>query len=137
MNRLLGAAAAYFGLVFGTGFVLGSIRVPFLVPRLGVRTAELMEMPVMCGAIFLAARWVVHHFVLRSRRSRITVGLVAFGLLVAAELGLAFAMQGLDPVAYVGSRDPVSGTVYALAIVLFALMPSLVGPANERRPAAH
>ena len=137
MNRLLRAAAAYFGLVFGAGFVLGAIRVPLLVPKLGVRTAELIEMPVMCGVIFFAARWVVRHFVLCSLGSRITVGLVAFGLLVAAELGLAFAMQGLDPVAYVGSRDPVSGTAYALAILLFACMPSFVGPGNERRPAVH
>jgi lipid-A-disaccharide synthase-like uncharacterized protein len=137
VNRLLRAAAAYFGLAFGTGFVLGAIRVPFLVPRLGARTAELVEMPVMCGVIFLAARWVVRHFLLRGLGSRLTVGLVAFVLLVAAELGLAYLMQGLDPVAYVCSRDPVSGTVYALAIVLLALMPSLVGPANERRSAAH
>ena len=30
-------------LVFAAGFLLGSIRVPFLVPRLGERDAELLE----------------------------------------------------------------------------------------------
>lgn len=34
--QILKAAALYFGLVFGTGFVLGTIRVLWVVPRLGV-----------------------------------------------------------------------------------------------------
>mgnify|MGYP000334779159 CR=1 FL=1 len=37
------AAAVYFLQVFGTGFALAFIRIPVLVPRFGVRTAELME----------------------------------------------------------------------------------------------
>ena len=40
MNSLK-AGVTYFALVFGTGFLMGIIRVPFLVPTLGVRTAEL------------------------------------------------------------------------------------------------
>jgi hypothetical protein len=36
------AACLYFGLVFAAGFALGVIRVLLLVPRLGVRTAELI-----------------------------------------------------------------------------------------------
>lgn len=60
----LRAGAAYFGWVFGVGFVLGSLRVPLLVPRLGERWAELLEMPLMALAIVLAARWVVRRFAL-------------------------------------------------------------------------
>jgi hypothetical protein len=41
-------------LVLGTGFVLGVVRVPFLVPRIGERWAELAEMPSMAGAILLS-----------------------------------------------------------------------------------
>jgi hypothetical protein len=37
--------------VFGTGFVLGPIRVLWAVPRLGERVAELMEAPLMLVAI--------------------------------------------------------------------------------------
>lgn len=44
--QIFKSGVAYFGLVFGAGFLLGCIRVPFLVPRLGARVAELLEMPV-------------------------------------------------------------------------------------------
>jgi hypothetical protein len=50
------AGAAYFALVFAVGFVLGTIRTLWLVPRVGTRTAELMEMPLMLAATILAAR---------------------------------------------------------------------------------
>ena len=45
--RTLKSAVLYFAIVLGTGFVLGSVRVPFLVPRFGERYAELLEMPIM------------------------------------------------------------------------------------------
>ena len=122
--RILKAATLYFALVFGTGFVLGMIRVPFLVPRLGVRVAELIEMPFMCVAIVLAARHVVRRFELASVAStRLPVGLIALGITVIAELSLAVLTQDRSIADYVLSRDPVSGPVYLAMLVLFALMP--------------
>lgn len=47
--QMLKAGAVYFALVFGAGFVLGTIRTIWAVPRVprvGTRTAELMEMPI-------------------------------------------------------------------------------------------
>jgi hypothetical protein len=46
----------YFLLVFGTGFVLGTVRVLLIVPLVGHRTAELPEMPLMLIITVLAAR---------------------------------------------------------------------------------
>ena len=45
MKKTIKAGIAYFAVVLGAGFILGSIRVPLLVPRLGERIAELIEMP--------------------------------------------------------------------------------------------
>lgn len=45
--RTIKAGMTYFALVLGSGFVLGMMRVPFLVPHLGERVAELIEMPFM------------------------------------------------------------------------------------------
>ena len=56
------AILLYFFIVLGTGFALGVVRVPFLVPQLGERYAELLEMPIMFVVIVLAARHVVRRF---------------------------------------------------------------------------
>ena len=64
--NILKAAVIYFAPVFGAGFVLGPIRILFLVPRFGVRLAEMMEFPVMLVVIVLAARWLVRKISTRS-----------------------------------------------------------------------
>ena len=117
--RVLRAGASYFALVFGAGFMLGSIRVPFLVPRLGERTAELLEAPVMLAIIFFASRYVVRRFDLTVHAS-IFVGLLALTLLVGAELILSAAMGRT-----VTDRDPVSGSVFLVSLILYALLPWL------------
>jgi hypothetical protein len=128
--RALRAGLAYFAIVFGSGFVLGLIRVPFLAPRLGIRAAELLEMPFMFVAILLSARLVVRRFALPPRaRTRLATGVFALALMVAAELGFAALISGQSIGAYVASRDPVSGSVYLAMLALFALMPLFVARA--------
>ncbi len=60
--RSIKGGFAYFGLVFGAGFILGAVRVPYLVPRLGERLAELVEMPFMFVVIVIAAINVTRRF---------------------------------------------------------------------------
>lgn len=123
-SQVLKAGAAYFGLVFGAGFLLGCIRVPLLVPRLGERVAELLEMPIQLVVIVFAARCVVRRFgVPADAMARLGVGLVALGLSIAAELLLAVAINGRSVGQYIASRDPVSGSVYLLLLLVFALLP--------------
>lgn len=120
-------ASLYFAIVFGAGFVLGAIRVTLLIPRIGVRAAELAEMPIMLAVIVLAAHTVVRRFSLPARtRTRLAVGLFALALLVAAELVLAITVQSQSLSEYIAGRDPVSGSVYLGMLVVFAIMPLLV-----------
>ncbi len=122
--RTIKAGMSYFALVFGAGFVLGAIRVPFLVPRLGERVAELVEMPFMFVVIVLSARFITGRFALPAGAvPRLGAGFLALGLLAAAEVLLAVALQDRTLGEYVASRDPVSGTVYLAMLALFALMP--------------
>lgn len=127
-SRVLRAALAYFGLVFAAAFLLGVVRVLWIVPRLGTRAAELLEMPVVLAVAFVAARGVL------GRRDpppgpaeRAAVGTLALGLLVAAELALALGLRGLSPAQLLAERDPVSGIAYLLALLLFAAMPVIAG----------
>lgn len=122
--RTIKAGITYFVLVFGVGFVLGAIRVTLLVPRLGERTAELIEMPFMFVAIVVSARLIIWRFRLpASAMIRLGAGCLALGLLVGAEVLLAVAIQERTLGEYVASRDPVSGGVYLAMLVLFAVMP--------------
>lgn len=122
--RAAKAGIAYFSLVFGAGFVMGAIRVPFLAPRLGERAAELIEMPFMFIVIVLAARFIAKRFALPATVPvRLGAGLLALGLLIAGELLLAVSLQDRSLGEYVSSRDPVSGSVYLAMLALFAAMP--------------
>ncbi len=125
------AGLAYFALVFGAGFVLGALRVTFLVPRLGERMAELGEMPLMFVVILVAAGFVIRRFAVPpSMPARLGAGLLALVLLLAAELVLALVLQEQSFADYVASRDRVSGSVYLAMLVYFAIMPAFIGQPN-------
>ena len=123
----LKAGVLYFALVFGAGFVLGPIRILWLVPRFGTRTAELMETPLMLAVVIVAARWVVRRVAAPSTSSkRLGVGILALGLLLVAEFTLVLWLRSMTFREYLASRDPISGAVYIVMLGLFAIMPLLV-----------
>lgn len=125
--RRIKAGMLYFTIVLGAGFMLGLVRVPFIVPRLGERYAELAEMPIMLLVIVMAARYIVRRYALDSRLAgRLQVGFMALALAVSAELLLIALMQSGSIAQAIASRDPVSGSVYILLLLVFALMPALL-----------
>ena len=139
LPTILKAATAYFALVFGAGFILGPIRILFIVPRFGERLAELMEAPVMLTVIFVAARWVVRKV---HTEHRLAIGVFALCLMIAFEVTLVLWLRGLTLDEYFRERDPVAATVYYLLLVVLAFMPLLVsarhsvsGLHNEARKA--
>jgi hypothetical protein len=120
-------ALIYFSLVFVTGFVLGPIRVFWVVPKVGVRKAELLETPLMIGVTLLAAAWMIRRFnVPPLLRVRLGIGLLGFSFMVCAELVLAATCGAISPAEYITRRDPVSGPVYFIGLCLFAAMPALL-----------
>jgi hypothetical protein len=126
-RQILQAAVLYFLLVFGAGFVLGTGRVLFLVPLLGERAAELLEIPLMLGVIVFAARWIVRHK-LDDRRliSTLSVGFIAMGLVLIADLTVGMLLRGMSAAEVFFHRDPVTGAAYYTSLVLFAAMPALL-----------
>jgi len=125
--QILKAGVFYFALVFGAGFVLGTIRILWIVPSFGTRMAELMETPIMFVVTILAARWVARRLAIPPTASkRLAVGFLALGLLLVAEFTLVLRLRGLSISEYIESRDPVAGTVYYLMLGVFTIMPLLV-----------
>lgn len=119
--RTLKAGAVYFALVFAAGFLLGTIRVFWVVPLVGVRSAELIESPIMLAVTVLAARRVDR----KGLAHPLLVGLIALGLLLGAEF-TTLKIRGLTLRGYFEARDPVSGTVFLILLAAFAVMPLLV-----------
>jgi hypothetical protein len=126
-GRVLRASLVYFALTFGAGFVLGPLRILFLVPQVGARTAELIEIPAMVGITWLAARWATWKFSVPPERGpRLGMGVMAGALLLVAEFTLVLRLRGLTLEEYFATRDPVSGAAYYAAVLLLMLMPLLV-----------
>jgi hypothetical protein len=124
---ILQPAVLYFLLVFGAGFVLGTVRVLVLVPLLGERAAELMEMPLMLGIIAASARWIVRHGLVQDRRSSaLVVGFIALGMVLIADLAVGMWLRGLSATEVFLDRDPVSGAAYYASLLLFAAMPAIM-----------
>ena len=110
----------YFAIVFGSGFLLAFIRIPYLVPRYGVRTAELIEIPVMLLVIAFASHWIAKR---AKHRNLLATGMLALFFIVIAELAVAFFTGGGSPSAYISAKDPVSGGAYLASLLIFGLAP--------------
>jgi hypothetical protein len=126
-------ALAYFASVFFIGFLLGVARTLWIAPRLGERAAELVELPVMVAASFLVARALMSRAAGVGIRAAALVGLAALALLLCAELAVVALVRGQTLADYVASRDPVSGSAYALALLLFAAIPAVISQRDSVR----
>ena len=121
--RIAGAGLAYWAVVFALGFVLGTIRVLWLAPLVGLMPATLMELPVMLGASWLASGWLVRHFAIAGGGEGLAMGLLAFALLMAAECALAAALSGQRPEQWLSGLRQPHALLGLAGQVLFALMP--------------
>ena len=132
--ELCKAALIYFAAVFGAGFVLGTIRVLLIVPLIGVRAAELSEMPLMLVVIVFAARWVTGRFCREFGASKLLgAGLLAVMLVLVADVIVGVGLRKMTLVQVFTERDAVSGPVYYLLLVIFAVAPGCVGRLRDSK----
>lgn len=122
---LLRAALAYFAAIFALGFVLGAIRVTWLVPSLGELAAVAIELPVMLAVSWWWAGRVLNRWPLPRPRQRLAMGATAFAILMAAELALAMTLGGQGPGEWLASMAHAAGMLGLAGQVLFALVPRL------------
>lgn len=121
--RVAGAGLAYWAVVFALGFVLGTIRVLWLVPLAGLIPATLIELPVMLGASWLASGWLVRRFAIAGSSEGLAMGGLAFGLLMAAECALAGVLSGQSPAQWLADLRQPHALIGLVGQMLFALMP--------------
>jgi hypothetical protein len=87
-----------------------------------------MEAPFMLVVTIFAARWVVHYFSIPSTfLDRLGMGLIGLGLMLVTEFTFVLWIRGITIREYLATRDRVSGAVYYLMLVVFVVMPTIVG----------
>jgi len=92
--------------------------------------AELLEMPVMLAVVFFAARFTVKKWG-RTRRIALAFGLSALSMLLLVEGGMSVALlygPGESTRYTYEGPDPVSGTAFAISLLIFGLLPCLMFP---------
>jgi hypothetical protein len=115
--------ALYAIIVFVIGFILGTIRVSLVVPRLGETIAVIMEAPIMLAASWFVCRWCVDRLdVRRSVPARSIMGLVAFLVLMSAEFALG-AVVGRSLVDQLAAYKSPPEAIGIAAQVIFAMFP--------------
>ena len=125
--RIAAAAALYFAIVFGAGFILGPIRVLWLEPRVGPVVATACEAPFLLAAIVAAARWVPR--VTRLSRDSTSLGLVGLGALLLqqmADFAVGIGLRGLTATEQLAHFATPEGLIYAGLLAAFAAMPALL-----------
>lgn len=117
------AATVYWGIIFALGFVLGTIRVLWVIPRVGLIPATLLELPIILAASWFAAGWIVRRFAIDSGRDALILGVLAFAILMAAECALAAALAGETPAQWLAGLRQPHALLGLAGQIAFALMP--------------
>jgi hypothetical protein len=125
------AASVYFAGVFAIGFLLGTIRVLAIAPRVGELIAVCIELPIMIAASWLICRWSLRRFAVSAApEQRIAMGAIAFAMLMTAEFCMAVFAFDQRPSGYAADLQSTAGMVGFGGQVLFGLLPLLL---NVRR----
>ena len=133
MKRALTAATAYFLALFALGFVLGTIRVLFAAPRIGVLGATLTEVPLMLIAAFFMCRWAVGRWQVPPALSERTAMALWFLVLLAAfETLVGVALFGRTLAGTWAGLATPAGLVGLTGQAIAALLPLYVGRGGRR-----
>lgn len=119
------AGAAYFAIVFAAGFALGTIRALLIGPAIGETAAVAVELPLMLAISWLACGWVLARIVVAGTLgARLAMGGWAFGMLMAAEVGVStlFMDRSLaQHIAHYGTAPALLGLAGQIAFASFPL----------------
>ena len=126
MGNAIRAGFLYFIAVFGIGFLLGTLRVLVLIPRVGELVSTFIELPIILSAAWIVCGLLVTRFQVPSTwQMRLTMGGIAFGLLMVAELALSVWLFGGTVQEHFAGYLSLPQAVGLAGQVTFALFPLL------------
>lgn len=122
---MIAAGARYFAIVFSIAFAFGTVRTIWLAPAIGATAAVLVELPLILGVSFVAARHIIARGLIGAGDAALGAGAVAFALLMITEAGLAVLLFGQPIKGWFASLWRVPGVIGLAGQMVFALMPWL------------
>ncbi|MEO1241093.1 MAG: hypothetical protein AAFX54_04230 [Pseudomonadota bacterium] len=133
MSNSLRAGAAYFAMIFALGFVLGTVRVLVLLPRIGETAAVLLEGPVILTASWFTCRFLIAKLrVARTFYARLIMGASALTLLLFAEFGLGVYGFDRSVAEHFAHYATTPGALGLAGQVVFGLFPIMQLPIGRR-----
>jgi len=123
LHRTIIAALTYWAWVFAAAFALGVVRTLWLAPRIGDLAAVACEVPLTLAISWWAARKVIERWRITAQADALVLGLLAFMVLMAAELLLARVLAGQSAHEWFLALLTPAGLLGLGGQVLFALMP--------------
>lgn len=133
MKRALVAAIVYFLALFALGFVLGTIRVLFVAPKVGALGATLMEAPLMLAAAYFLCRWATGRWqVPQALSARGAMALWFLALLALFETLVGVALFGRTLAQTWSGLATPAGLIGLTAQISAALLPLVIGRNGPR-----
>jgi hypothetical protein len=124
--RAVLAGAAYAGIVFAGGFVLGTIRVLALSPRLGELPAVQLELPIMLALSWTTCRRITRRFAVPDdREARWIMDGTGFALLMGAEMATSLFVFGRSISEHLATYASPAAAAGLAGQLLFAMFPIL------------
>lgn len=130
MNAAIIAGLLYYAMVFSLAFVLGFARTLVVAPAFGTTAAVLIEVPIVVGASWLAARRVLRHRPF-SRSQRATMGALGFGLVMTSEALLAGLIRDQSIGRWAADLFTPLGLAGLTGQLAFGAMPLLIKPPHS------
>lgn len=120
------ASLCYFLPVMAAAFLLGVLRVTFLVPALGSDFAAVaLELPIILLISWRVTGPVLRHFGPISTVGAMVIGATAFTMLIASELLLAQMLGGQSAAEWAREIGTAAGLLGLAGQLLFACIPAI------------
>ena len=123
-QMVLKPALAYFAVVFAAAFAFGALRVTLIAPQIGPLAALALEVPLILSLSWIVAGRVLRRWPLTTTKA-LTMGALAFALLMLAEFALAYTLSGQTPANYAATFLTAPGALGLVGQIGFALIPAL------------
>lgn len=126
MALAIRAGLAYFLIVFGLGFLLGTFRVLVLLSQMPEAFAVMLELPLMLVLSWIVALRLIRRFRVPKRLApRLVMGCLAFALLMLGEVAVSLLAFGRSLSEHLVHYTEARALLGLAGQIAFAMFPAI------------